>query len=93
MPVLEQLRDYELSRGYLDYYRIKMLFKVVMAYDNEWAYNFIEDTFKNKGGKNKYSYPNNLYEAYYEEKERPRFLPLIEQYGEKPWGWKENENP
>ena len=93
MPVLEELRDYELSRRYLDYYRIKMLFKVVMAYDNEWAYHFIEDTFKSKGGKDKYSYPDNLYKAYYEEKEIPRFLPLIEKYGEKPWDWKEDENP
>lgn len=85
MPVLEELRDYELSRKYIDYYRVKMLFKVVMAYDNDWAYHFIEDTFENKGGKNKYSYPDNLYSAYYEEEQILRFLPLIEKYGKKPF--------
>ena len=63
-----------------------MLFKVVMAYDNDWAYHFIEDTFENKGGKEKYSYPENLFRAYYEE-EKPRFLPLIEKYGKKPFEW------
>lgn len=87
MPVLEELRDYELSRRYIDYYRVKMLFKVVMAYDNDWAYHFIEDTFENKGGKNKYSYPDNLYSAYYEEEQIMRFLPLIEKYGERPFYW------
>ena len=86
-PVLEELRDYELSRRYIDYYRVKMLFKVVMAYDNDWAYHFIEDTFENKGGKNKYSYPDNLYRAYYEEEQIMRFLPLIEKYGERPFYW------
>jgi len=86
MPVLEELRDFELSREYIDYYRVKMLFKVVMAYDNDWAYHFIEDTFENKGGKEQYSYPENLFSAYYEE-EKPRFLPLIEKYGKKPFEW------
>lgn len=85
LPVLEELRDYELSRRYIDYYRVKMLFKVVMAYDNEWAYHFIEDMFENKGAKDKSYYPDNLYLAYYEENGPSRFLPLIEKYGEKPF--------
>ena len=83
VPVLEELRDYELSRRYLDYYRVKMLFKVVMSYDNEWAYNFIDETFGKMGGAKKFSYPENLFEAYYEEDEIPRFRPLVEKYGEK----------
>lgn len=87
LPVLEELRDYELSRKYIDYYRVKMLFKVVMAYDNEWAYHFIKDTFDNKGAKNKFSYPEELFEAYYEENGPTRFLPLIEKYGKKPFDW------
>ncbi len=85
-PVLEELRDYELSRRYIDYYRIKTLFKVVMSYDNNWAYDFIQDTFE-KGGKDKFSYPENFYRAYYEENERTRFLPLIQKYGQKPVIW------
>lgn len=87
MPVLEELRDYELSREYIDYYRVKMLFKVVMSYDNEWAYNFIEETFGKLKGSEKYSYPENLFRAYYEEKEIPRFRPLVDKYGIKPYNW------
>lgn len=87
IPALEELRDYELSRRYLDYYRVKMLFKVVMSYDNEWAYNFIDETFGKMRGAKKYSYPENLFCAYYEEEEIPRFRPLVEKYGEKPFDW------
>ena len=87
MPVLEELRDYELSRKYIDYYRVMMLFKVVMAYDNDWAYHFIEDTFENKGAKNKFYYPENLYRAYYEENGPRRFVPLVLQYAKKPFDW------
>ena len=65
----------------------KMLFKVVMAYDNDWAYHFIEDTFDDKGAKDKFSYPENLYRAYYEENGPSRFLPLIDKYGKKPFDW------
>ena len=88
MPVLEELRDFELSRRYIDYYRVKMLFKVVMSYDNEWAYNFIEETFGKMNGKNKFSYPENLFKAYYEEEELPRFRPLVDKYGEEPFDWR-----
>jgi hypothetical protein len=87
IPALEELRDYELSRRYLDYNRVKMLFKVVMSYDNEWAYNFIDETFGKMRGAKKYSYPENLFRAYYEEEEIPRFRPLVEKYGEKPFDW------
>jgi hypothetical protein len=87
VPILEELRDYELSRKRIDYYRVRMLFKVVMAYDDEWAYHFIEDTFDRMGGKDKFSYPEELYKAYYEENGPTRFLPLIKKYGEKPFDW------
>ena len=85
LPILEEVRDYELKRKYIDYYRVKMLFKVVMAYDNEWAYNFIEETFEKKKAKDKYSYPENLYRAYYEENGPSRFQPLIDKYGKQPY--------
>ena len=87
IPALEELRDYELSRRYLDYNRVKMLFKVVMSYDNEWAYNFIDETFGKMQGAKKTFYPENLFSAYYEEEEIPRFRPLVEKYGEKPFNW------
>ena len=83
IPALEELRDFELSRNYLDYYRIKMLFKAVMAYDNDWAFHFIEDMFENRGADKKFSYPDNFYRAYHEENGPKRFLPLVERYGER----------
>lgn len=87
IPVLEEIRDHELSMQYINYYRVKILFKVVMAYDNDWAYNFIEDVFLNRGGNEKFSWPENLFRAYYEEKDNPRFKPLVDKYGKKPFDW------
>ena len=87
IPVLEEIRDHELSMRYINYYRVKILFKVVMAYDNDWAYNFIEDVFLNRGGNEKFSWPENLFRAYYEEKDNPRFKPLVDKYGKKPFDW------
>lgn len=87
IPLLEEIRDFELTRRYIDYGRILVLFKVVMAYDNDWAFHFMEETFVTKKGHEKYSYPEHLYEAYYEEPERIRFLPLVEKYAKKPYNW------
>ena len=82
IPALEQLRDHELNRTYIDSYRVKMLFKVVMAYNNEWAYHFIEDLLKRCHDDKKF-YAIYLYAAYHEEEEAlTRFLPLVERY----WG-------
>lgn len=84
IEVLEELRDYELTRKYIDYSRIKLMFMAVMAYDNDWAYHFIEDMFENRGATTKFSYDKNLYKAYYEGQKLSRFLPLIEKYAKKP---------
>lgn len=91
IPMLEEIRDYELTRKYIDYDRLKFLFKAVMAYDNDWAYHFLEETFVTKQACDKYSYPENLYKAYYEETERARFLPLVNQYAKKPYDWDRNQ--
>ena len=91
MPALEELRDYEISRRYLDYHRVKMMFKVVMSYDNEWAYNFIKETFNKSIFHTEY-FSEELYKAYYEENEMLRFRSLVERYGKKPFDWDINPN-
>ena len=87
IPLLEEIRDYELKRRYIDYGRLVVLFKAVMAYDDDWAYHFMEETFETKQAYKKTMYPENLYEAYYEEPERVRFLPIVSKYAEKPHDW------
>ena len=86
-PLLEEIRDYELKRRYIDYGRLVVLFKAVMAYDDDWAYHFMEETFETKQAYKKTMYPENLYKAYYEEPERVRFLPIVSKYAEKPHDW------
>ena len=87
IPLLEEIRDYELKRRYIDYGRLVVLFKAVMAYDDDWAYHFMEETFETKQAYKKTMYPEKLYEAYYEEPERVRFLPIVSKYAEKPYDW------
>ena len=85
VPILEELKDSCLFQGYSYYYREMLFYKAVMAYDNDWAYVLIEDLFENK---EIYSLRDDegevLYRAYSKEKEKPRFLPLIEKFGKKP---------
>jgi hypothetical protein len=90
IPLLEEIRDYELKRRYIDYGRLVVLFKAVMAYDDDWAYRFIEDIFVTKQAYKKTMYPELLYQAYYEEPERVRFLPLVNTYAQKPYDWDRN---
>ena len=83
-PALEELRDDQLT--HLRYSEVKTLYEIVMAYDNEWAYHFIEDMFKDREKElNRYS--EALYQAFYEGGQRPRFLPLVERYGIQPLEW------
>lgn len=86
IPLLEEIRDYELTRRYIGG-RPVLLFKAVMAYDDDWAYRFMEETFVTKHAYKNYSFPESLYEAYYEEPERVRFLPLVKKYAKKPSSW------
>lgn len=84
IPFIEEIRNYETKRNYLDYFRIKALFMAVMAYDNKWAYNFIEETFKKVKQKHQIYYQEELYKAFYQGYSIERFLPLINKYGKKP---------
>ena len=89
IPVLEEIRDYELNHGYPNNYRIERLFKIAITYNNEWSYGFIEDCFKDKEIKGFYVFTTSLYEAYYDDEKEAneRFLPLVEKYGKKPDNW------
>ena len=89
IPVLEEIRDYELMRGAPNHYRVERLFKIAMTYNNEWSYDFIKDCFKDKEIKGFYVFPTSLYEAYYDDEKEAnaRFLPLVQKYGEKPDNW------
>ena len=84
VPFIEEIRNYEIQRKYLDYSRIEALFMAVMAYDNEWAYNFIEETFNKVKQKNKIYYQEKLYIAFYKWLSIERFRPLVDKYGKKP---------
>ena len=83
IPALEEIRDYELASNYFSYSETIPLFKAVMAYDNDWAYNFIEDMFIfiTVAAKHESSFSECLYRAFKEETERQRFKPLIEKFG------------
>lgn len=89
IPVLEEIRDYELMRGSPNHYRVERLFKIAMTYNNEWSYDFIKYCFKDKEIKGIYVFPTSLYEAYYDDEKEAnaRFLPLVQKYGEKPDNW------
>ena len=89
IPVLEEIRDYELMRGSPNHYRVERLFKIAMTYNNEWSYDFIKYCFKDKEIKGFYVFPTSLYEAYYDDEKEAnaRFLPLVQKYSEKPDNW------
>ena len=89
IPVLAEIRDYELRNKYPNSSRVERLFKIAMAFNDEWSYGFIKDCFKEKEIKGLYVFQTSLYEAYYnDEKEaNARFLPLVREYGIKPYNW------
>ena len=71
-----------------DMYKLLMDYKTINpGHTFEYILNFIEETFGKLKGSEKYSYPENLFRAYYEEKEIPRFRPLVDKYGIKPYDW------
>lgn len=93
IPVLKKLGDYELTRKYHDYNRIENFYTVIMEYDNDWAYKYLEDYFGKKDAGKVYSHPENLYSAYYlNEHPHERFLPIVEKYAKQPWDWEYIKN-
>lgn len=52
-----------------------------MAYDNDWAYNLIEEFMKNK--KTQRFYSSIFTEAFRVSGRKKRFMPLVMKYGDK----------
>ena len=78
---LTQLRNYELTRRYIDYQRLKLFYLACLEYNDSWAYHFIDETLgksTKKWGKNNYHWQY-FYEAM-RESPHPRFAPLIDKY-------------
>ena len=89
IPELERIRDEELARKGFSYGEPLALFEAIMAYDNDWAYNFIDDMFTNEMFLNlkefqKSAFSECLYRSFKKE-EKPRFKPLIYKFGKKPY--------
>ena len=78
---LTQIRNYELTRKCFDGQRIKLFYLACMAYNDGWAYRFIDETLgksTKKWGKNN-DHWQYLYEAM-RQSPHPRFAPLIKKY-------------
>ena len=78
---LTQLRNYELTRRYIDYQRLKLFYLACLEYNDAWAYHFIDETLDKstkKWGKNNYHWQY-FYEAM-RESPHSRFTPLIDKY-------------
>ena len=81
IPTLTALRNYEFTKKYFGPPRIRLLYLACLAYDNDWAYHFIDDTLgksTKRWGKN-----NDHWQCFYEtmrESPHPRFAPLINKY-------------
>ncbi len=78
---LTQLRNYELTRRYIDYQRLKLFYLACLEYNDSWAYHFIDETLDKstkKWGKNNYHWQY-FYEAM-RESPHSRFTPLIDKY-------------
>ena len=93
IPVLEKLGDYELTRKYHSYQRVYLFYRVIMEYDNDWAYKYLEEYFAKKQAGKVYSHKENFYRAYYLNKHpHERFLPLVKKYAKKPRDWDYYDN-
>lgn len=88
VPALERLADFELKRKLFDYSRIKRFYAAVMEYDNDWAFNFLQDYLGRRAAQKIYSHPENLFRAYYlNPHPHKRFRSLVKKYGKEPFDW------
>lgn len=78
VPILEEVGKHIKKKKGIYNQRSSLFFASIMSYDNEWAYNYIEDFFKDKKMRKKYSHA--LADAYTNFGKKPRFLPLARKY-------------
>jgi hypothetical protein len=80
MPVLEELGKYMFSRNGYFYIRGQFYFMALMTYDDDWSYKVIERCLKKK--KLLQYYSRIFTEAFKFTGRKPRYMPLIEKYGD-----------
>ena len=81
IPIIEEIGKYIFSRKGFYYNRGKFFFCSLMAYDNDWAYNLIEEYMKNK--KTQKYYSSIFTEAFRISGRKKRYIPLVMKYGDK----------
>ena len=83
LPALRKVRDYEVSRIHYDYYRIRLFYLALMAYDDENSYNFIDETLRMTGrDKTTRHYHLEFFREAYDSSPRARYESLLNKYGD-----------
>ena len=87
LPALRKVRDYEVKRKHYDYYRIRIFYQALMAYDDENSYNFIDETLRMTGrDSTTRHYHLEYFREAYEKCPNPRYETLLNKYKTiKPW--------
>jgi len=80
VPALEDMGKYMFSRNGYFYIRGQFYFMALMSYDNDWSYKWIERCLKKKKLIGYYS--RIFTEAFKFSGRKPRYMPLIEKYGD-----------
>lgn len=81
LPALHKVRDYEVKRTHYDYYRIRLFYLALMAYDDEASYNFIDETLRMTGrNKTTRHYHLKKFREAYEKSPNPRYENLLNKY-------------
>ena len=83
IPALIRVRDYEVSREFYNYQRIKLLYFAFMAYDDELSYQLIDETLnmtKEAKDESTFYWHKNYFKEAFDENPNPRYLPLVEKY-------------
>lgn len=82
-PALTEVRDYEIQRKHFDYPRIRALIKAIIAYDDDYSYLFLIESFgrmKSAKFKSPYHYWGCELKKIIEEHPDSRYKDLIEKF-------------
>ena len=85
LHALRKVRDYEVSRKHYDYWRIRLFYLALMAYDDENSYNFIDETLRMTGrNKTTQKYHLEFFHKAYETSPNFRYESLLKKYDKIP---------
>ena len=85
LPALRKVRDYEVSRKHYDYWRIRLFYLALMAYDDENSYNFIDETLRMTGrNKSTRKYHLEFFHKAYDTSPNSRYESLLNKYDKVP---------